>query len=228
MLLDVGVSIKQLHHLLQSREKTIDDITHVFITHEHADHVRGLKALLNKRKMPVYANERTWQALKLDGDVYVPIRTNDSVAIHAITATSFPTSHDAVDPVAYTFRANEVSLCIATDLGYVSGVVAEHIAAADVLVIEANHDVDMLRAGRIPWNVKRRILSDTGHLSNDATATAVQRHLTQRTRRVYLAHMSQNHNTAHIAHMTVHQALAERPITLHGTYALQATPWDEL
>ena len=120
-----------------------------------------------------------------------------------------------------------------TDMGYVSPNVKEAVADADVLILECNHDTDMLRAGRYPWNVKRRILGDLGHLSNESAADALLELTSEKTRKVYLAHLSRDHNLLELAHLTVRQRLEHHGwdlsrLEIKDTYFDRPTTWDDL
>ncbi|WP_199616952.1 MBL fold metallo-hydrolase [Paenibacillus alkalitolerans] len=238
VLLDAGLSMKRIEQLLAERGVRADELSCMFVTHEHSDHVKGLGALARKYSLPVYANAKTWNELdRLAGDISEEQRrtfvTGESVCVGELTVESFPISHDAADPVAYNFCADNFKLSIATDIGYMSPVVKEKIRDADVLVLESNHDIQMLRVGKYPWNVKRRILGDLGHLSNDAAGEALCELLSQRTKRVYLAHLSRDHNQMDLAKLTVHNILKEsgistmeRPVRIMDTYWDRPTEWD--
>ncbi len=196
--------------------------------------------LARKYDLPVYANEKTWEALnkqlgELAEENKVVMDTGEVAHFGSLTVESFPVSHDAADPVGFCFYAGDVKLSLATDLGYVSQKVKEKVADSDALILETNHDVDMLRAGRYPWNVKRRILGDTGHLSNEAAGEALCDILSGKTRRVYLAHLSRDHNLMDLAKLTVNNVLEEHGITreernveLMDTYFDRPTKWDVL
>lgn len=236
ILLDAGLSVRKLEQWMIARDKRPEQISHIFITHEHTDHVRGLGAFVRKYGTPIYANANTWRAVEpLIGEVRDDIKhvlhTGETIQLGEMTVESFPISHDAAEPVAYNFHANDKKLCIATDMGYMSPAVRQKAAQADVLVIESNHDIGMLRAGRYPWNVKRRILGDQGHLSNEAAGEALLSLLAAHTKRVYLAHLSQEHNMQTLAMLTVQTILQENGIhsenvQLMHTYAHEATLWD--
>lgn len=240
VLLDAGLSAKKLEELLGARGVSPGELHCILVTHEHSDHVRGLGAMARKFNLPVYANMNTWNALDrtvgdLPDDLRVAFRTGDRLSFGELEVESFPISHDAAEPVAYNFMANGVKLSIATDIGYMSPVVKEKTRDADVLVLESNHDVEMLRVGRYPWNVKRRILSDVGHLSNDAAGEALCELVSERTKRVYLAHLSRDHNQMDLAKLTVNSILKEsgisteeRPVRLMDTYYDRSTEWDDV
>ncbi len=240
LLLDVGLSVKRVEQLLIQQGVPPATITGILITHEHADHVRGLGSFARKYKVPVYANHKTWNALEsIVGDMPEKsvniLHTGEMLHFGQMKVESFPISHDAVDPVAYNFMLNGQKLSIVTDTGYMSPAIRDKIREADVLVIEANHDIQMLRVGKYPWNVKRRILSDLGHLSNEAAGEALCEIITAKTKRVYLAHLSQQHNMMDLAKLTVHSIIYENQINtsawaveLKETYPNRSTAWDDL
>jgi phosphoribosyl 1,2-cyclic phosphodiesterase len=238
VLLDAGLSAKRIEQLLAERGVAPEGIKGILVTHEHSDHVKGLGAMARKYKLPVYANMNTWNELDravgdLSDDQRVAFKTGDVLSFGELNVESFPISHDAAEPVAYNFQVGNVKLSIATDIGYMSPIVREKIRDANVLVLESNHDVDMLRVGKYPWNIKRRILSDVGHLSNDAAGEALCELVSERTKRVYLAHLSRDHNQLDLAKLTVNSILSEsgvsteeRPVRLMDTYYDRSTAWD--
>lgn len=240
VLVDAGHSLKKLEELMGSRGIAGHDIDAVLITHEHSDHIKGLGALARKYELPVYANEATWAALERHASHVPPERrivmgTGEEMRFGSMTVRSYPISHDAAEPVGYTFTDDGYKLSLATDLGYVSDLVRRSIIDSDVLVLESNHDPEMLRMGRYPWNIKRRILSDIGHLSNEAAGEALCELMTDRTRRVYLAHLSLNHNLMDLARLTVNGVLEDRghffrkdEHPLRDTHPYEPTPWDQI
>jgi phosphoribosyl 1,2-cyclic phosphodiesterase len=238
VLLDAGLSAKRIEQLLNERGVSPVHLSCILVTHEHSDHVRGLGAMARKYKLPVHANINTWNALDravgdLHDDQRKSFKTGDVMSFGALSIESFPISHDAAEPVAYNFQAGNVKLSIATDVGYMSPIVKEKVRDANVLVLESNHDIQMLRVGKYPWNVKRRILSDVGHLSNEAAGEALCELVTERTKRVYLAHLSRDHNQLDLAKLTVNSILCESgvsteesPVRLMETYYDRSTEWD--
>ncbi|OGX61590.1 MAG: metallohydrolase, partial [Paenibacillus sp. RIFOXYA1_FULL_44_5] len=217
ILIDAGLSAKKLELLLQERGVQGQELEAIFVTHEHSDHIKGLGVLAKRYGMPVYANAKTWEELdKKFADIPASqrkiIETGAKLDVGEFVIESFGISHDAVEPVGYCLYDQGLKLSVATDLGYVSPKVKEKLKDSDVLVIEANHDVEMLRVGHYPWNIKRRILGDTGHLSNDAAGEALTELLTGITRRVYLAHLSQDHNLLDLAKLSVNTILQEHGI----------------
>lgn len=237
LLVDAGHSAKKIEQLMQERGASPAELEAILITHEHSDHIKGVGALARKYNLPVYANENTWREMnrhvgELADSQRKVLRTGDELWFEGVRVESYGISHDAAEPVGYCFEENGHKLSLATDLGYVSTKVMEKIHDSDVLVLESNHDVDMLRMGRYPWNIKRRILGDKGHLSNEAAGEALFELLSGRTKRVYLAHLSRDHNLMDLARMTVHQLLEQRGVyrtnrvRLMDTYYDRPTEWD--
>jgi len=241
VLVDVGLSAKKVEELMKERDLTGADLDAILVTHEHSDHIRGLGALARKFRLPVYANEKTWAAMyksigELPDDQRHILPTGSAMELYDLRIESYAISHDAAEPVGYCFQSSGRKLSLATDLGYVSDKVMQQLKQSDVLVLEANHDINMLRMGRYPWNIKRRILGDSGHLSNDAAGEALCRLLESGDlRRVYLAHLSQEHNLMDLAKLTVNTILEDNgffyqkhEFALCETYADRPTPWDEV
>jgi phosphoribosyl 1,2-cyclic phosphodiesterase len=240
VLVDVGMSAKRMDELFKEREVDPTSIDAIVITHEHSDHIKGLGALARKYDLPVYANEATWGALdkhigKIADEKKVVMQTGEARDFGTLRVESYGISHDAAEPVGYCFYDGEEKLSLATDLGYMSDKVRDAISDSNVLVLESNHDVEMLRMGRYPWNIKRRILSDVGHLSNEASGEALSQLMTGNTKRTYLAHLSREHNMMDLAKMTVRDVMEDHGIffkedefQLRDTYYDQPTPWDKV
>lgn len=240
LLIDAGLSARRIDELMAMRELTGREIDGILVTHEHSDHIKGLGAMARKYELPIYANTRTWKAIEhslgtiADNQRFV-LETGEHRDFGSMRVESFPVSHDAAEPVGYCFYDGNEKLSVATDLGYVSDKVMRAIEGSDVLVLEANHDIEMLRMGRYPWNTKRRILGDMGHLSNDAAGAALSEILTGRTKRTYLAHLSLDHNMIDLARMSVRGAMEDRgcfykdsEFKLCDTYYDKPTPWDKV
>ncbi|WP_102273375.1 MBL fold metallo-hydrolase [Cytobacillus massiliigabonensis] len=216
-LVDAGLSGKQMEALFQKIDRDMGKLSGILVTHEHSDHIKGVGVVARKYKLPVYANEKTWQAMDgLIGQVPVEqkflfnmetVKTFGSLDIE-----SFGVSHDAADPMFYVFHHGQKKVVIITDTGYVSDRMKGLISNADAYVFESNHDVQMLRMGRYPWSIKRRILSDVGHVSNEDAAIAMSEVAGDRTKRIYLAHLSQDNNMKDLARMAVAQTLESRGI----------------
>ncbi|MED3551804.1 MBL fold metallo-hydrolase [Cytobacillus praedii] len=224
-LVDAGLSGKQMEALFQKIDRDMGKLSGILVTHEHSDHIKGVGIVARKYKLPVYANEKTWQAMDgLIGQVPVEqkfvfnmetVKTFGSLDIE-----SFGVSHDAADPMFYVFHHGEKKVVIITDTGYVSDRMKGLISNADAYVFESNHDVQMLRMGRYPWSIKRRILSDVGHVSNEDAAIAMSEVAGDRTKRIYLAHLSQDNNMKDLARMAVAQTLEGRGIRIGEQFDL--------
>jgi phosphoribosyl 1,2-cyclic phosphodiesterase len=227
-LVDAGFSGKQLESLFQKVDRKIEDLSGILVTHEHSDHIKGVGVLARKYNLPIYANEKTWRAMEgLIGEVPVDLKFSFDMettkSFGSLQIESFGVSHDAAEPMFYSFHYGQSKIVIITDTGYVSDRMKGIISNADVFVFESNHDVQMLRMGRYPWNIKRRILSDVGHVSNEDAAMAMGDVIGDRTRRIYLAHLSQDNNMKDLARMSVEQTLETRGFQVGEQFSLYDT-----
>ncbi|MBP2242654.1 phosphoribosyl 1,2-cyclic phosphodiesterase [Cytobacillus eiseniae] len=227
-LIDAGLSGKQMEALFQKIDRDIAKLSGILVTHEHSDHIKGVGIIARKYKLPVYANQKTWQAM--DGLIgQVPVEQKFTFDMETVKTfggldiESFGVSHDAADPMFYVFHHGEKKIVIITDTGYVSDRMKGLISNADAYVFESNHDVQMLRMGRYPWSIKRRILSDVGHVSNEDAAIAMSEVAGDRTKRIYLAHLSQDNNMKDLARMAVAQTLESRGIRVGEQFQLYDT-----
>ncbi|WJQ10629.1 MBL fold metallo-hydrolase [Geobacillus stearothermophilus] len=228
LLVDAGLSGRQLEQLFAEIGRHPKQLDGLLVTHEHSDHIKGLGVLARKYRLPVYANEKTWRAMEQAvGDIPAEqkfvfplgaVRTFGDVDVE-----SFGVSHDAAEPMFYVFHYGGKKLALLTDTGYVSERIKKTIENADVFVFESNHDVGMLRMGRYPWSVKRRILSDVGHISNEEAGLALADVIGERTKQVYLAHLSQDNNMKELARMTVAQMLEQRGLAVGARFRLYDT-----
>lgn len=221
-LVDAGLSGRKLEALFASIGKSMSDLDGILVTHEHSDHIKGLGIVARKHKVPVYANAKTWTAM--DGLVgAIPVEQRFHFDMETVktfgdlSIESFGVSHDAADPMFYVFHENGRKLSLITDTGYVSDRMKGVIQASDAYVFESNHDVGMLQMGRYPWSVKRRILSDVGHVSNEDAAVAMSEVMAEKPTRVYLSHLSADNNMKDLARMTVEQTLQTKGIIV-GEY----------
>lgn len=219
ILVDAGMSGKQLDHLFQQAQLDPSKLNRILVTHEHSDHIKGLGIVARKYNLPIYANEKTWKAMersigKLTLDQKFMFEIEEVKTFGDIDVESFGVSHDAVAPMFFTFRHEGMKVALVTDLGYVSERIKKTVEDADAYIFEANHDVEMLRMGRYPWNVKRRILGDSGHVSNEDSGIALADIIGNKTKRIYLAHLSQDNNMKDLARMSVGNVLKERGIDL--------------
>lgn len=212
-LVDMGLSCRELVKRLSEINVKAEQLTALFITHEHIDHVKGLATFSKKYKVPIYSSERTWRAILarnseiLRSSCHI-IATN--IQYNNVRITSFEIPHDAADPHGYIFEdvENGSKCCYLTDTGFVTETVRQAVEGAELLVLEANHDVEMLKNGRYPAVLKQRILSTRGHLSNDSAGWLLA-NMKKKPRRVFLAHLSEENNRPQLALETVLKVLNE-------------------
>ena len=217
ILVDVGISCRETFRRMKALGDDPRSLSAIVITHEHSDHVYGLQVLARKLKLPVFmtgATHQTWaRALRDENGVRPTLErleifaAGKSFQIGDIAVTPFTIPHDAADPVGFTFRAEGVKVGIATDLGYVPASVRDHLQRCEVLVLESNHDVEMLRVGPYPWSVKQRVMSRVGHLSNEALAEFFSNDYDGGAEYLVLAHLSEQNNHPERARATAEQAL---------------------
>ncbi|WP_042147737.1 MBL fold metallo-hydrolase [Paucisalibacillus sp. EB02] len=230
LLVDAGLSGKQMDKLFDEVQVSPADLSGILVTHEHSDHIKGLGIIARKYNLPIYANQKTWKAMegsigKLSLDQKFVFNMEEVRAFGDIDVESFGVSHDAAEPMFYVFRSGGKKVALVTDLGYVSERIKKTIEGADAYIFESNHDVGMLRMGRYPWSVKRRILGDSGHVSNEDCGLALTDVIDNNTKRIYLAHLSKDNNMKDLARMSVDNILRERGIEmeLHDTDPLMPT-----
>ncbi|MFD1851021.1 MBL fold metallo-hydrolase [Oceanobacillus bengalensis] len=235
IMVDAGLSGKKLDTLFNKINVDPSKLSGILVTHEHSDHIKGLGIFARKYNLPIYANEKTWKAMngnigKLSIDQKFEFKMEEVKTFGDMDIESFGVSHDAAEPMFYTFRQGEQKVALVTDLGYVSERIKKTVEDADAYVFEANHDVEMLRMGRYPWSVKRRILGDSGHVSNEDCGLALSDIISNRTKRIYLAHLSLDNNMKDLARMSVHNVLHERgiDIDLYDTDPEEPTPLFEV
>jgi phosphoribosyl 1,2-cyclic phosphodiesterase len=215
LLVDAGLSRKETFERLKALNVDPDTITAILITHEHADHIGGIPVLAKKRdgvQYPVYISQLTAPAVPW-GDcepVLETFQAGASFTIGDIDVTSFTIPHDAADPVGYSFGAEGIKVSIATDLGYLPDSVRIHLCGSDVLMLESNHDLEMLKVGPYPWAIKQRVMSRVGHLSNDAASSFIRDELDTRTSTLILGHISEHNNHPALVEQAAAQALNGR------------------
>ena len=197
-----------------------DHVDGILVTHEHSDHSNGLAQLSRDWKCPAYLTEPTHREIlkmyepgpkaRIERTVY--IRPGIKFAIGDIEITAFTIPHDAADPVGYCFSANGKKVAIVTDLGYMPELVKHHLRECDLLILESNHDLEMLKVGPYPWYIKQRVMSRTGHLSNDTVSEFLgdPEGFDARSRYLVLAHLSESNNNPDVARICAEEALGRR------------------
>jgi len=220
ILVDAGISCSETFKRMKAAGDDPHSLSAILITHEHTDHVSGLLVLARKLKVPVYmtgATHQAWSRSMRDAAGERPqlerlecFSSGHSFQIGDIGITPFTIPHDAVDPVGFAFRAEGIKIAIATDLGRLLANVKDNLRACDVLVIESNHDLEMLRDGPYPWSVKQRVMSRVGHLSNEAVSDFLEKNYDGNASYVILAHLSECNNLPELARVTAERALRDR------------------
>ncbi|SDH90410.1 Phosphoribosyl 1,2-cyclic phosphodiesterase [Alteribacillus persepolensis] len=228
LLVDAGLSGKKIQGLFEQINRDPKQLDGILVTHEHSDHIKGVGVLARKYGLPIYANEKTWGAMEksigaIPAEQKYALERGSVQTFADLDVEPFAVSHDAADPMFFVFHHNGKKLALATDMGYVSENTKGLIQNSDMFIFESNHDMNMLRMGRYPWNVKRRILGDTGHVSNEDAASALAEVVGEKTKRVYLAHLSQDNNMKDLARMTVTQILRERDCGVEYDFHLYDT-----
>jgi phosphoribosyl 1,2-cyclic phosphodiesterase len=229
ILLDAGLSMKELRRRLALVGEDFFKLDAILITHEHSDHIGGLPVLARNKdlKAAIYLTWRTEPAV--DWGECPPARLEKFQAgacfrIGDIDVASFSIPHDAADPVGFCFEAQGIRIGVATDLGYIPESVKFHLRRTDLLLLESNHDLDMLKVGPYPWSVKQRVMSRVGHLSNMVMSDYLTGDLDSTTQYLVLGHISEQNNHPELVRMIANEALERRGLETRLTLALQKTP----
>jgi phosphoribosyl 1,2-cyclic phosphodiesterase len=213
LLIDVGLSARQIRKRLSSIGRAPENLTGILITHEHSDHVQGLATLTEQLGTPVYCNRDTKDAIEYNYRTRINARifaTGAAFELGEVWVETFTIPHDAQDPVGFLLRTAGGNIGVLTDLGHVTKLVLERVRSANVLVLESNHDVKMLQdCPHRPWALKQRILGRHGHLSNEAAADAAAEIMSPELRHLYLGHLSSECNRPEIAHRAFTQRLGQ-------------------
>lgn len=232
VLIDAGFSVRQIRQRLATIGRTPETLNGILVTHEHSDHISGIFGLADRLKIPIYCNRATQDAMtwsfksnwsskknpvlnglepvgdptgKFDWRLF---RTGDCFEVGDMFVETFQIPHDAQDPVGFLLRTPSGNIGFATDLGHMTALVIERTRAANVLVLESNHDVKMLQdCPRRPWSLKQRILGRHGHLSNEAAADAAEQIMSADLKHLYLGHLSRECNKPELAHQVMSQRL---------------------
>jgi len=227
VLIDAGFSRRETLKRLALAGESIDAVDAILISHEHTDHINGLPRLASQWKSPVFLNARTRLALGATGEELPrvePFVVGQTFTVGDITINSFTIPHDAADPVGFTFEAEGIKIALVTDLGYMPENVRDAVRGAHCLILESNHDLEMLKLGPYPWSLKQRVLSRVGHLSNDGLAEFLQGDFDGAAAHLVLAHLSENNNLPEVALLSAQQALERRPTPPQVQVAPQDRP----
>ncbi len=215
LIIDIGIGLRQLKKYFQDYGLDMGGVKHVLVTHDHADHVKSVGTFSQEHHLPVYATEMVHKGIDLNECVHKKIMPIDRHIVEKgrtfqlgdFTITAFEVPHDSHDNVGYCIDAEGVRFCLMTDVGHVTEEMKGYIGSADYLVIEANHDKEMLRNGNYPQFLKERVASDSGHLSNVDCATAIAENATPKLKQVWLCHLSHDNNHPELARKTVEMTL---------------------
>lgn len=232
LLVDAGISAKKIENGLKLIDIHPDTIQGILVTHEHIDHVSGIGVMARRYNIPIYATyETAMQICRMKSLGEIPaklfrfVKPDQSFSINDINIEPFSISHDAANPVCYTMSADGEKIGIATDLGKYDDYILSKLKDSDLLMIEANHDINMLLVGKYPYYLKQRILGDKGHLSNDTSADLISKLISGKKQHIILAHLSKENNYEELAYETVLCELNKAGFSL-GDFSLRVAHRD--
>ena len=219
LLIDAGVGVRTIRKNLRNLGLDFENIWGVFVTHDHADHIKAVGSLGEKHRVPVYTTRKVHEGINRSYAVTEKlysckkyIEKGETVQVGEFKVTAFEVSHDATDNVGYTIEYKEKRFTFATDLGYISEEAAKQLEMAHYMVLEANYDDQMLRNGPYPLHLKNRIIAETGHLSNDQAGIFLAEYYKEHLQKVFLCHLSRENNLPEIAYTTIQHHLEEKKI----------------
>jgi phosphoribosyl 1,2-cyclic phosphodiesterase len=215
ILVDVGLSGRETARRLAECGVGAQDISAIVISHEHGDHSRGVAPFAKHLDVPIFMTDGAYKACADSGMIINErklqrIETGAAFEVCGMLFTPFAVPHDAADPIGLSIERNGVKIGIVLDLGYVTNLVVERLRGCDGIVLESNHDINMLKVGPYPWALKQRVMSRRGHLSNDLVAEFLTNGFDGRARHVILAHLSEKNNLPDLAMLSARRALEER------------------
>ncbi len=220
VLIDAGISMKKIEEGMNSIGMSTRDLDAIMITHEHSDHIKGLGVLSRKYGIPIYATQGTIKGIgentsvgRIDNELYNVISTDISFQVGDLTIEPHSIWHDAYEPVCYSITDGKSKASIATDLGDFNDYLVKCLSDSDMLLIEANHDIRMLEAGPYPYDLKRRILGQKGHLSNEASGRFIRKLLNDHIKTIILGHLSKDNNIPELAYEAVKLELKDNGFT---------------
>ncbi|MGM0379878.1 MAG: MBL fold metallo-hydrolase [Bacillota bacterium] len=215
LLIDAGMSGKYIENALKSIDKKISEIKGILVTHEHTDHISGVGVLMRRYNFPLYITKNTFGEIKdkigkIDMEKVNFIKKNEKFKINDLTIEPYEISHDAIEPLGFIINYRNKKISLATDLGHAPNKLIKKIKDCDLLFIESNHDESMLESGKYPYFLKRRVLSNHGHLSNDAAGSVIKEVIKHgRVKNILLAHLSKENNFPELAFQTVKNYMME-------------------
>ena len=210
LLVDAGITCKRITEGLNSIDRKPEELQAILLTHEHSDHIQGIGVMLRKYHIPVYATAGTLdylihspQAGRIDPDLLHIISPDQPFTIGDLTVEGFRIRHDAAQPVGYRITDGKSSVAVATDMGCYDEYIVDHLKKLDAVLLEANHDLNMLQAGPYPYPLKRRIMGEYGHLSNESAGALLSEILHDDMKQVLLGHLSKENNYEALCYATV-------------------------
>lgn len=217
LIIDIGVGIRTLKKQFRDFGLSLSSVHHVLITHDHADHIKSVGSISYEYHLPIYATRQVHEGIdrnycvqrKLPADMKRYVVPGEPVQLGAFHVTPFSVPHDATENVGYQIEVEGVTFCIITDAGSITDDIRSFISRADYLVIEANHDLEMLKNGPYPEHLKVRIQSNTGHLCNSDCGVAIAENMKEGLKHVWLCHLSEENNHPELARKTVETVLRE-------------------
>jgi len=225
LLVDCGGSGKCIKEALMDAGEAIEGIDAILITHEHSDHVKGVGVLSRRYGFPIYATERTYRAItgagEIDSETVHFINPDEEFEIGTIGISPFSIPHDAADPVGYSFMLGDGKYTVATDIGYIGDSLLERLKGSRSIILESNHDVEMLRHGPYPFHLQQRILSQFGHLSNETASYTALELVRSGTEHIMLGHLSDKNNLPEIALLETHNRLTSAGVDIGRDVTLQ-------
>ncbi len=223
ILIDAGTSKKKIEEGLNALDLTLSDINAIFVTHEHVDHIAALHTILKKHQIPIYATNGTIAGIRnsdkkceMVNSEFIPISVDRMISVGDMMINPMTISHDALEPCGYRIYIGDKKIGVATDLGCYTDYTVECLKDCDALLLEANHDVRMLQAGPYPYQLKRRILGDMGHLSNEKSGELLCKLLNDKLQGIFLGHLSKENNLPELAFETVRVEIEMGDTPFHG------------
>lgn len=226
ILIDAGLSGKKIESALKEMHIQPEEIDAILVSHDHQDHIKGAGVISRRYNIPIYANEGTWSVAakglgKISEENIKVFKTEECVFIDDLCIFPFEINHDAKEPVGFTLENTKKKISIVTDTGIITEDILGKIMDSDLVIIESNHDIEMVKVGRYPYYLKRRVLSNRGHLSNDDAAKTILNLVEHGLKNVLLAHLSEENNFPELAFETTRSLLSENNITVNADVVVE-------
>ena len=232
ILIDAGLSGKEINRRLEKIDRKVEDLDAILVTHEHSDHLHGVGVLARKCGVPIYATAGTWakgeEKVGKIKNKQQQVISREEFMIGDCKVNPFAISHDAEEPVGYTIKSANSKVAVATDMGEITEEVTEQVIGSDLVILESNHDLEMLKLGPYPWPLKKRVMGKEGHLSNDDAAAFAVKLAQNSAQRILLAHLSQDNNVPELAFLTIKNMLVEADIKLGEDIEISFARQDEV